>query len=91
MRATDNSQALLAQALGKVKDIAENAMTTQRYHAVGQSFESSSVRSDVNAAAEPRTIAEAEGEPVVAAVEDPVIIADETPRRPRGHGGALPK
>jgi hypothetical protein len=91
MRATDNSQALLAQALGKVKDIAENAMTTQGSTPVADPLESSSVRSGVNATAESRTTAEAEGAPVVAAAEDPVMIAVETPRRPRGHGGALPK
>jgi hypothetical protein len=91
MRASDNVPALLAQALGKLQDIAEKVIATGDT-SLAHIGERAVPHPGLPPVAETEFGATVES-PLVAVVaeNDPDAIADEAPRRPRQHGGALPR
>lgn len=92
MRATDNVPALLAQALGKLQDIAEKVTAVADPPAAAKLDEGAKVRRDLPAVTETALEAGDDETPItVAPANEQVAAIDETPRRPRQHGGALPR
>jgi hypothetical protein len=91
MRPTDNVPALLAQALGKLEDIAEKVVSAANPPAVAQLDDRANVRSGLPPVTD--TALETGGVEVagIPAAADEVALAEEAPRRPRQHGGALPQ
>jgi hypothetical protein len=90
MRATDNVPALLAQALGKLEDIAEKVIATAD-PVLTQPDAAANGQRDLPPVTEAALQAGDDSPIPVAARDDPVAVADELPRRPRQHGGALPQ
>jgi hypothetical protein len=89
MRATDNVPALLAQALGKLEDVAEQVIAAANPTAVARPDDNAHVQNDgpaTESALEAR-----DGEMATPAMAEQGAVAEETPRRPRQHGGALPQ
>lgn len=92
MRATDNVPALLAQALGKLKDVAENMIATTDPSALVQSDAGADVgQHDVPVADAALPTEDAKMSRVTVATLDEPVVTEETPRLPRQHGGALPQ
>jgi hypothetical protein len=91
MRATDNVPALLAQALGQLEDVAEKAMAAVNPPAVAELDDGAKVHSQLPPVTE-TALAAGDGEAAITSVAvAEVVLAEETPRRPRQHGGALPQ
>ncbi|CAN5432895.1 DUF3306 domain-containing protein [soil metagenome] len=90
MRATDNVPALLAQAMGRLEDVAETVMAATDPLAVAKPDDAANgtdmpaMQIAAAAGADPVTV-------TLAAADDPIAVADDEPRRPRQHGGALPQ
>ncbi len=91
MRATDNVPALLAQALGKLEDVAAKVMATVDPSGVAGPDEGAGVPSGLSPVSE--AVLEAGGGEVAIALAtaDDVAVSEEISRQPRQHGGALPR
>ena len=91
MRATDNVPALLAQALGKLEDVAAKVMAAADPSVAARPDDRENVPSDLPAVSEAALEAEGGDVAVVLAAADQVAVSEEAPRQPRQHGGALPR
>jgi Protein of unknown function (DUF3306) len=92
MRATDNVPALLAQALGKLEDLAEKVVAAAKPSALAPLDEHANVQPEPPPPAQAALQAGSDEMPVTfVALGEPVAVLDEAPRRPRQHGGALPQ
>ena len=91
MRATDNVPALLAQALGKLEDVAGKVMAQVDPSGPARLDDGASVTIDLPPDTE--TVLEAEGREVVVATAaaNDAAVSEEVTRQPRQHGGALPR
>jgi hypothetical protein len=92
MRATDNVSALLAQAVGNLQDFAGKVIATADSSALAKLDEGANVRPDlVPVTKAPLEAGSGEMFIPVAAADDQTAVTEETARRPRRHGGALPQ
>ena len=91
MRATDNVPALLAQALGKLEDVAGKVMAQVDPSGPARLDDGASVTIDLPP--HTATVLEAEGGEVAVAIAaaNDAAVSEEVTRQPRQHGGALPR